>query len=883
MSSSTLTQPDKPESAFDWLYQEAMQLVPYATVLCDAQVPDTPIVYVDERFEASTGYTRAEVMGKNPRFLHRDDDDQPGLLVVREAIRNARDCTVTLRNYRKDGTLFWNELRIAPVYRDGALRYFVAMQRDVTSEIEAAEVREAYRKLVDNTTQAMAIITAAGIVFVNPAFTAILGYSLADVQALSAENARTLLFHPDDRDEAQARFEQVMQGQLLDPLSIVVRLRTKAGHDKWADVSAVPITYQGARSIQLTITDITQSYQMQSELAQREELFRSVLEQSNDGITVVDADGIVIIWNAAQERITGLSSAAAIGQHLFDVPSWAGASTPEGPDKILARRDTALRDMIPQALAGEDMPWMRVPLSTTITHRDGTQRAIQSVIFPIDSARGRLLGSVTRDVTADKALADQLRRSERRHKLLSEVTLEGLVIQRDGLIIDANTRFLQMFGLNLTHITGQHIAAQIATNGYSALVREHIANKYQGTYEIMAKTARGTVFPAEVDVRQLDDHTRVASIRDITERKAAEAALRASESRLRAAADNFPDALIMLLDRELRILMLRGPLMERLGWVPDKAKGQLAVDVLGQTLCAKLIPVFIGTLNGAEHALEYEYRGLTLQVQSVPILDDDSALNVAMVVVQDITKRIAAQQSEFMVALEQERVRLLRQFIEAAAHEFRTPLSIIHVNAHIMQVVDDPNRRREALNVIAMHIEMLTQLVQMLLMMVKLDSETYTFETLSLTHIINQVCHFHKTRTRSHTVMCEVSDGLPLVAVNMTLLEEALKAIIDNACRYSPEGSTITLRGYQDDDEHVSITVSDTGIGIKAEDQKRIFDSFWRADSARTTAGLGLGLPYARKVILRHHGTLTVESTPDVGSTFIIRLPIATSAPPSFG
>ena len=113
-------------------------------VITDPRVPDNPIVYVNPAFEEISGYTADEVMGRNCRFLQADDREQPALDELREALTEARECRVVLRNYRKDGTPFWNELYVSPVYdEEGRLTNFVGFQNDITHRRRIEEERDA--------------------------------------------------------------------------------------------------------------------------------------------------------------------------------------------------------------------------------------------------------------------------------------------------------------------------------------------------------------------------------------------------------------------------------------------------------------------------------------------------------------------------------------------------------------------------------------------------------------------------------------------------------------------------------------------------------------------------------------------------------------------
>jgi PAS domain S-box-containing protein len=109
-------------------------------VIADARKPDMPITYVNPAFERLTGYSAQEVIGRNCRFLQGNDTDQPALDELREAIRDGKGCKVVLANYRKDGTGFWNELSISPIYdADGNLTHFVGIQSNITDRKLAQE------------------------------------------------------------------------------------------------------------------------------------------------------------------------------------------------------------------------------------------------------------------------------------------------------------------------------------------------------------------------------------------------------------------------------------------------------------------------------------------------------------------------------------------------------------------------------------------------------------------------------------------------------------------------------------------------------------------------------------------------------------------------
>ncbi len=120
------------------LARRALEASGNGIVITDCRQPDNPIVYVNPAFERITGYSAAEVMGRNCRFLHGEEHNQQGTRTLSQAVRDSHEAKVVVRNYRKDGSPFWNELLIAPVRgEDGAITHFVGVQNDISEQKRA--------------------------------------------------------------------------------------------------------------------------------------------------------------------------------------------------------------------------------------------------------------------------------------------------------------------------------------------------------------------------------------------------------------------------------------------------------------------------------------------------------------------------------------------------------------------------------------------------------------------------------------------------------------------------------------------------------------------------------------------------------------------------
>jgi PAS domain S-box-containing protein len=137
---------EKDEGPIPYVLAQILDCAVTGITLSDPDQPDNPLVYANAAFERVTGYKRDEIIGHNCRFLHGEDRDQAGLDEVRQAIADEREATVMLRNYRRDGELFWNQFTVRPLTdREGRIVYFLGIQYDVTNEVRTQEEVERLR------------------------------------------------------------------------------------------------------------------------------------------------------------------------------------------------------------------------------------------------------------------------------------------------------------------------------------------------------------------------------------------------------------------------------------------------------------------------------------------------------------------------------------------------------------------------------------------------------------------------------------------------------------------------------------------------------------------------------------------------------------------
>lgn len=109
-------------------------------VVAEQEGEDSVLIYANPAFERLTGFAAADILYQDCRFLQGQDREQPNLAVIRDAVANHRPCRQVLRNYRKDGSVFWNELSITPVFNaSDKLTYYIGIQKDVTQHVETTQ------------------------------------------------------------------------------------------------------------------------------------------------------------------------------------------------------------------------------------------------------------------------------------------------------------------------------------------------------------------------------------------------------------------------------------------------------------------------------------------------------------------------------------------------------------------------------------------------------------------------------------------------------------------------------------------------------------------------------------------------------------------------
>lgn len=217
------------------------------------------------------------------------------------------------------------------------------------------------------------------------------------------------------------------------------------------------------------------------------------------------------------------------------------------------------------------------------------------------------------------------------------------------------------------------------------------------------------------------------------------------------------------------------------------------------------------------------------------------------------------------------------RFVSDASHELRTPIAVIQGYANLLDRwgKDDPEAMQESITAIRAEADSMKELVEQLLFLARGDNDSMhiEMEVFDLTAVTGQVLRETQMIDQTHPISAEWGESV-YVNADMSLIKQAIRILVDNAGKYTPEGGHITLRVSRQDNT-AKISVTDEGQGIDPASLPHIFDRFYRTDEsrARQTGGTGLGLAIARWIAEKHEGWFDVVSRKGIGTRMILSLP----------
>ncbi len=282
----------------------------------------------------------------------------------------------------------------------------------------------------------------------------------------------------------------------------------------------------------------------------------------------------------------------------------------------------------------------------------------------------------------------------------------------------------------------------------------------------------------------------------------------------------------------------------------------------------ELLPDPEATADETYEIVEPEHR--VLRLYSAPVRGEAGDLLGRIFVFRDVTRETAVD-------------RIKTEFTSVVSHELRTPLTAIQGYVDLMlggQTGEINELQREFLTIVQGNTGRLTALITDMLDISRIESSRVGVrrDRVDYGKIVRETARTlaHEARAKDIALAAEVPPGLPPVTGDADRIAQVLMNLLSNAIKYTPPGGRVTVT-VEPADTIVTTCVADTGIGISAQDQQRLFQKFFRADNSTTreAGGTGLGLAITKAILERLHGSIWAESEPGKGSRFFFTLPAA--------
>ncbi|MCG6156524.1 PAS domain S-box protein [Rubinisphaera sp. ICM_H10] len=427
-----------------------LDAIEFALLVTTPRGEECPVIFANQAAAELTGYSVEELLDRDPRFLQTDDGNQGSLTTLRAAVARGIDCRVVVRNYRKDGSLFWNEITLIPIRAtDGSLKYFVQLLKDVSNyekvETEKQTVENTLRSILSSSADAIITIDQRGIIQdANAATEDIFGYSL---QELLGQNVSILMPSPDreQHDSYLRRYLETGEARVIG-IGREVTARHKTGRTFPAEIAIGQVP--GKKLFTGIVRNLTERKQNEEALRREHQLNENIIATSRGVILILSPDGTIVQYNSFLEELSGWPLEETRGEE------WADIFLPEADREPFRRRFYAaingqtVQSFSPVLLtrSGERrlVEWEAVPMTSRTgqivallcTGQDTTERQrLEREVLEIAAEEQRRIGQDLHDVVGQEltgmamlaeTLTLALRKDENRHIRIAEKISRGV-------------------------------------------------------------------------------------------------------------------------------------------------------------------------------------------------------------------------------------------------------------------------------------------------------------------------------------------------------------------------------------------------------------------------------------------------------------------------
>jgi PAS domain S-box-containing protein len=805
------------------------------------------ILEANNAASALYGYSREELLTKKNTDLSSEPEETQQVTRGTPAI-SEQVITIPLRLHRKkDGTVFPVEITGRFFTWQGRSVHIAAI-RDITERKRAEETlrksEEKYRGLTENINLGIYRNTVGPegkFIEANPSIIGMFGYK--SKEEFLAINVSDLYQNPEDRNNFNDKMlkEGVVRGEEL-------WLKKKDGSLFVGSVSAVAVKdEQGhVKYYDGIIDDITERKRAKEALLESHERYSQLANSIADIFFAFDKDLKYTYWNAASEKLMKISAEEAIGKSLYDL-------FPDTPQTRIAEKK--YREVLKTGLSQTFVNEYKI---------GGKDYYFEISVYP--SKYG--ISVFSKDITERKQAEETLRESEERFRRLSEATFEGILIHEEGKIIDTNRLFATMFGYDVSEVIGGN-ALDFATLGLGDVALRHMRTESSEAYEGVAIRKDGSTFPVEVQAENIlykGRTARVTAIRDITERKQAEEALRESEEKYRTLVEKANEAIVIVQDGVFVFTNRRTS--DLVGVPAGDLEGKPFIDFVWPEDRELLIANYRKRIAGETVRDAYDCRiigaggRLTWIFLSAAVIrwkGKPATLNL----LTDITERKQAEEEVRRKAKElQEKNDELTRFTHAVAHDLRSPLVTIQTfQGHLERDIRsrDAARVEEDLGFIRNAADKMGRLLDDIRRLSRVGHITNPSEEAPLQAIVKEALDLVAGRITGRGVKVQVTEEPVVLYGDRTRLVEVFLNLVDNAVKFMGDEPAPRVEiGVEQTGEELVLHVRDNGIGIDPQVQPLLFSLFHKLDPKMEGEGIGLAL--VRRIAELHGGRIWVES-----------------------